>query len=160
MRGLRVTKTGCRSIKHSYLIFKTKYFQCRSTTLEDIYRHYDNKENRLDKDDEDKDDEGNDDYDTQVVGYNYQQHQSSSPAKLGHSGGGGGGMYFSGGGGGYPSYSHGSSNGGGGGYSYGGGSSGGYGNSGGGGGGGGGINNYLTTTFINKLFRIWWSRNA
>ncbi|KAJ3664671.1 hypothetical protein Zmor_000222 [Zophobas morio] len=100
----------------------------KSTTLEDIYRHYDNVNNRVDEE-TDKEGDFNEDYDAQIAGYSYQQQQQQqqqqqhhqrgpqqmTPAKLGH-GGGDGGMYFSGGGGGYP-YSHGSPHGGGG-YSY------------------------------------------
>ncbi|CAH1374090.1 unnamed protein product [Tenebrio molitor] len=70
----------------------------KSTTLEDIYRHYDNVNNRVDDhgEDADKDDELNEDYDGQIMGYSFhQQQQGGPPAKLGHSG-------FSGGGGGYP----------------------------------------------------------
>ncbi|XP_068909687.1 WAG22 antigen-like isoform X2 [Tenebrio molitor] len=106
----------------------------KSTTLEDIYRHYDNVNNRVDDhgEDADKDDELNEDYDGQIMGYSFhQQQQGGPPAKLGHSG-------FSGGGGGYPypqSGPHGG--GGGGGYPYGGGSGGGYGGMSAHGGGGG-----------------------
>lgn len=90
--------------------FCTSFF--RSTTLEDIYRHYDNRESRTDdfgEDDSDKDDDLNEDFDGHITGYAY-QNPGSSPAKLGHSSEGGG--YFpagGNGGGGYP-YSHGGGN--------------------------------------------------
>lgn len=85
-------------------------FFCRSTTLEDIYRHYENSQGK-----ERDDDEGeNEEYDPHVTGYGYQQSQNGmSPSKLGHSATGAGfpyqgfpsgGMHSGGGGGtyGYP----------------------------------------------------------
>ncbi|KAL3276642.1 hypothetical protein HHI36_012014 [Cryptolaemus montrouzieri] len=92
----------------------------KSTTLEDIYRHYDMTE-RSDaaKEDDGKDEE--EDYDRQVAGYGYTYKPlaNHAPSKLGHSGegiyissadssyphsGGGGGYSSSGGGGGSYSY--------------------------------------------------------
>lgn len=86
-------------------------FLYRSTTLEDIYRHYDNiNHNRIDDHtDADKDDGINEDYDGHITGYafqqqQHQQHQQQSPQspKVGHSGGGGSTIFISGNGGGYP----------------------------------------------------------
>lgn len=84
----------------------TKQFVHRSTTLEDIYRHYDtiNNHNRIDDhSDADKDDGANEDYDGHVTGYAF-QHQNQQPPqapKVGHSGGGST-IFISGSGGGYP----------------------------------------------------------
>ncbi|XP_044757834.1 uncharacterized protein LOC123315988 [Coccinella septempunctata] len=71
----------------------------KSTTLEDIYKHYDmGKRSDVVKEGEVKDDE---EFDEQVIGYGYtyQPKPSPSPSKLGHSAEG---IYVPSGGGGYP----------------------------------------------------------
>ncbi|XP_045469460.1 uncharacterized protein LOC123677064 [Harmonia axyridis] len=75
-----------------------KNWLSKSTTLEDIYKHYEmDKRSDAIKDEEEREDEA---YDEQVLGYDYihQPKPTHSPAKLGHSGEG----IFVSGGGGYP----------------------------------------------------------
>lgn len=97
-----------KKIMHNF-VYKllTKRFLYRSTTLEDIYRHYDNvnNHNRIDDHtDADKDDGANEDYDGHITGYAFQHQNQQQPPqapKVGHSGGGST-IFISGGGGGYP----------------------------------------------------------
>lgn len=68
----------------------------RSTTLEDIYRHYEKKKSRQDEDDDDKDEDFIEDYDN--TGYEMQQNNDMH-FKLGHRGHSGGDFYYFPGGG-------------------------------------------------------------
>ncbi|KAJ8924176.1 hypothetical protein NQ315_006967 [Exocentrus adspersus] len=72
----------------------------KSTTLEDIYRHYDQAQNRIDGDIIEEEEKG-EDFDEEYAGYVYPNpHEGHTPAK--HRGHTGLGMYYGGGGGGYP----------------------------------------------------------
>ncbi|KAK9880969.1 hypothetical protein WA026_014320 [Henosepilachna vigintioctopunctata] len=97
-----------------------KDWLAKSTTLEDIYRHYgmDKRSDATDTSEEKEEKVEDEEYDGQIAGYNYnyKPRPNSSPSKLGHSGDG---IFLSSGVGGYPhSSSGGYPHSGGGGYSH------------------------------------------